>query len=276
MSDVLVWNTNHIVKSCVNCQKNKNSSQQYGKLPEKEPATIPWEWLCCDLIGPYTLKGRCFRKKRREKIDKTSARISRLFNQCWLSRYPRPRYVIYDNGSEFKLHFERLFDDFGVKRKPTTIRKPQANAILERIHGVLGNMMRTASLDMAETVTEDAVECFLTDASWAIRSSHHTVLKASPGAAIFGQDMLFNIPFIADWEQIGLHRQARIIKDNKRHNKDRIDFDYTMGEKVLLRQNGINCKAAEKFTRPYEITQVHTNGTVRIQRGTVSERLNIR
>eukprot|EP00970_Alexandrium_tamarense_P011207 scaffold2393_cov116-Alexandrium_tamarense.AAC.1 len=237
------------VKSCVNCQKNKNSPQQYGKLPEKEPS---------------------------EKFDKTSARISRLINQCWLSRYPRPRCVIYDNGSEFKLHFERLFDDFGVKRKPTTIRNPQANAILERIHGDLGNMMRTASLDMAETVTEDTVEYFLTDASWAIRSSHHTVLKASPGAAIFGWDMLFNIPFIADWEQIGLRRQARIIKDNKRHNKDRIDFDYTLGQKVLLRQDGINRKAAEKFTGPYEITQVHTNGTVRIQRGTVSERLNIR
>ena len=295
------------VKSCVNCQKNKNSSQQYGKLPEKEPATIPWEWLCCDLIGPYTLKGldgtvvdfMCLtmidpatgwfevvelpltdvvseKGDVSEKFDKTSARISRLINQCWLSRYPRPRYVIYDNGSEFKLHFERLFDDFGVKRKPTTIRNPQANAILERIHGVLGNMMRTASLDMAETVTEDAVEYFLTDASWAIRSSHHTVLKASPGAAIFGRDMLFNIPFIADWEQIGLRRQARIIKDNKRHNKDRIDFDYTVGQKVLLRQDGINRKAAEKFTGPYEITQVHTNGTVRIQRGTVSERLNIR
>jgi len=47
-------------------------------------------------------------------------------------------------------------------------------------------------------------------------------------------------------------------------------------QKVLLRQDGINRKAAEKFTGPYEITQVHTNGTVRIQRGTVSERLNIR
>jgi hypothetical protein len=33
---------------------------------------------------------------------------------------------------------------------------------------------------------------------------YHTVLKASPGAAIFGQDMLF---FIADWKKIGEHRQ---------------------------------------------------------------------
>jgi hypothetical protein len=41
-------------------------------------------------------------------------------------------------------------------------------------------------------------DIFLADAAWAIRSTHHKVLKASPGAAIFGQDMLFDIPFIAD------------------------------------------------------------------------------
>ena len=34
-------------------------------------------------------------------IDKSSARISRLFEQTWLSRYPRPRKVVFDNGSEF-------------------------------------------------------------------------------------------------------------------------------------------------------------------------------
>ena len=35
--------------------------------------------------------------------------------------------------------------------------------------------------------------------AWAICSTYHMVLKASPGAAIFGRDMLFDIPFIADW-----------------------------------------------------------------------------
>jgi hypothetical protein len=34
---------------------------------------------------------------------------------------------------------------------------------------------------------------------------YHTVLKASPGAAIIGLDMEFNIPFIANWKKIGEH-----------------------------------------------------------------------
>ena len=37
-------------------------------------------------------------------IDKSLARISQLFNQAWLSRYPRPSKVVFDNGSEFKIH----------------------------------------------------------------------------------------------------------------------------------------------------------------------------
>ena len=63
-------------------------------------------------------------------FDKSSAMISNLVNKTWFSRYPRCQYIIYDNGSEFKLHFEALCDSFGIKRKPTSVKNPQANAIL--------------------------------------------------------------------------------------------------------------------------------------------------
>ncbi len=69
------------------------------------------------------------------------------------------------------------------------------------------NILRTAKFDMAKLVNASDINVFLSDAAWAIRSTHHTVLKASPGAAIFGQDMLFDIPFIADWKKIREHRQ---------------------------------------------------------------------
>jgi hypothetical protein len=75
------------------------------------------------------------------------------------------------------------------------------------IHAVLGNMLRTSDFDMAKTVKASDIDVTLSDAAWAVCSTYHTVLKASPGAAIFGQDMLFDIPFIADWQKIGEHRQ---------------------------------------------------------------------
>jgi hypothetical protein len=94
-----------------------------------------------------------------------------------------------------------------IKRKPTSVKNPQANAKLERIHAVLTNMLRTSELDMVESEKSSDINVFLSDAAWAICSTYHTVLKASPGAAIFGQDMLFDIPFIADWQKNGEHRQ---------------------------------------------------------------------
>jgi hypothetical protein len=174
-------------------------------------------------------------------FDKNSAQISNLVYKTWFSRYPRCRYFIYDNGSEFKLHFRSLCNTYGIKHKPTSVKNPQANAILERIHGVLRNMLRTFELDMAESVKARDIDVFLSDAAWAVRSTYHTVLKASPGAAIFGQEMLFDIPFIADWQKIGEYRQRLTDRSNAHENEGRIDYDYEVGQKVLLRKEGILC-----------------------------------
>jgi hypothetical protein len=63
-------------------------------------------------------------------------------------------------------------------------------------------MLRTSELDMADTVKASDINIFLSDIAWAVFCTYPTVLKASPGAAIFGQDMLFDIPFISDWQKI--------------------------------------------------------------------------
>jgi hypothetical protein len=57
---------------------------------------------------------------------------------------------------------------------------------MERIHAVFTNMLCTAKLGMAELVNASNIDIFLADAAWAIRSTYHTILKVSPGAAIFG------------------------------------------------------------------------------------------
>ncbi len=121
--------------------------------------------------------------------------------------------------------FEHLCVSYGIKRKPTTVRNPQANAILERVHQVIGQMLRTAELDMAKSVVPDDVDVFIDNAAWAIRSTYHTVLKASPCAAIFGRDMLFDIPFLANWNKIGDYRQSQTDRSAERENNKRVDYD---------------------------------------------------
>jgi hypothetical protein len=115
--------------------------------------------------------------------------------------------LIYANGSKFKPNFEYLCESYGIKRKPTTAKNLQANAILEHVHQVLAQMLRTAELNMAESVTLNDVDVFLDNAAWAIHSTYHKVFKASPGAEIFGHDMLFDILFVANWNKIGDYRQ---------------------------------------------------------------------
>ena len=45
----------NMCKKCPTCQRAKTTNQKYGKLPPKQAETNPWDTLCVDLIGPYTI-----------------------------------------------------------------------------------------------------------------------------------------------------------------------------------------------------------------------------
>jgi hypothetical protein len=157
------------------------------------------------------------------------------------------------------------------------VKNPRANGILERLHQLLGQMLCTAELDMADSVTSDDVDVFLDNTAWAIRSKYHTVLKASPGAAIFGCNMLFDILFVANWCKIGERRQSLTDCGNQYENAKQIDYDYKVGDKVPVINEGNLRKAESAYGKePWTITTVHMNGTIRIQCRTKMEQLSIR
>ena len=131
--------------------------------------------------------------------DFNLARVSQRFNSHWLSRYPRPEKIIFDNGSEFKLHFAELVKGFQVTPKPTTVKNLQANAVLERVHGTIKNMFRCMDLDNVQVDLLDPWDDILASVAWAVRSLYHTTLGATPGELVFGRDILFNIRNKIDW-----------------------------------------------------------------------------
>ncbi len=89
-------------------------------------------------------------------------------------------------------------------------------------------------------------------------------------------NMLVDIPFIADWKKIGEHRQL-LTDCNTSREKGRIDYDYKVGQKELIRKVGILRKTESRhFKDPWVITSVHTNGTIRVQCRNKSEQINIR
>ena len=170
-----------------------------------------------------------------------------------------------------------LQEDYGCTVSQITTRNPQANAILERMHQTLGNMVRTFQLPTNENVEdEDPFSGLLSAAAFATRATIHTTLGATPSQLVFGRDAILNTKFNADWNHIRARKQKIINQNNARENSKRAPHTYRVGDKVLL-QTASNTKyGKDAYEGPYAIVQVNNNGTVRIQKGTIMDTVNIR
>jgi hypothetical protein len=220
-----------------------------------------------------------------EATNKLATSTQDLFHNNWLARYPRPQFIVFDNGNncKFKREFKQMCDNYGIKDKPTTSQNPQANAfaIIDQVHKVVNNMLRWFDLEK-EYLQEDNEEdnpfdYFLHSTVWAIRSTHHTTLQATPCQLVFGRDMIHNIAFKANWNRIQKRKQDIINKSNKKENKSQIPYEYKVGDQVLLETPGILRKLSTPRTGPeYPVTKVYKIGTIQIQKGIVSEKVNIR
>ena len=79
-----------------------------------------------------------------EILDKEPGTVANAVEKAWLTRYPWPSIIVFDNETEFLQEFANMIkDDYGIEEKGATIKNPQANAILKRKHQTLGNILRT-------------------------------------------------------------------------------------------------------------------------------------
>jgi hypothetical protein len=212
-----------------------------------------------------------------------SAHVAMRFENKWLSRYPRPSRCIHDQGPEFMgVDFQRILLLNGIKDVATTIKNPQANAVCERMHQTVTNILRPllhAHFPPTAEAANDVIDTALATASYASRASLHRSLNVSPGALVFHRDMLLNIPLIADLNMIRERRQVLIDENLRRQNMKRRTFDYQVGQQVLVlnskeRPSKLEPRAPDG---PFPIIQVHVNGNVTIQRDAyTTERINIR
>jgi transposase InsO family protein len=280
------------VRTCPQCQKYKKVRSKYGKLPAKHAeAAVPWKRVDLDMIGPYEVKAvnGTFTLRALTMIDPatgwfevkdvpdyTASSTQSAFDDVWLSRYPRPEIIGFDGGSEFKQVFDEMRRNYGIKKKVTTAYNPQANGIIERVHLVLADALRTYELQERELDPHDPWSSLLASASFAIRSTYHTTLRATPAQLVFGRDMLLPIKFKADWAAIKAKRQDEMQRNNDRENKTRKVHEYKVGDKILLTDSRKRSKLAPPREGPYQVERVFANGTLLIRRGAISERVNIR
>ena len=298
-------NVEQLVKTCDVCQKAKRTIRQYGHVPPKQVETQPWEVLHIDLYGPKTIKREDGTELEFKVVtmidpvtgwfemasydDKMPETITNILETVWLSRYPRPTKIIADRGSEFTAEFFRstVENDYGIQLRFITTANPQANAVVERIHQVIGNMIRTIGLESVYLLPppHDPFAGVIAAISYAIRSLWHTTNQATPGQLVFGRDMALNIRHIANWNYMQQRRQRTALRNNERENKRRVPHHYAVGDEVLkIKGNpagkGIKPTLEMSFEGPHRVTRVHDNGTVTIRRtvrgGARYERINIR
>ena len=96
-------------------------------------------------------------------------------------------------------------NDYGLKKKPITTRNPQSNAIIERIHQTIGNIIRTFYL--SNIVNKDPLSGILAATMFSVHITYQTSLQASTMKIVFGQDSILNIKHVSDWEHIRQRKQ---------------------------------------------------------------------
>ena len=167
----------------------------------------------------------------------------------------------------------------GIKSVPTTVKNPQSNATIERVHKTMGDMLRVMLHTSPPTTLDDTnrmVDNALASCQHACRVAVNHAMQTSPGALAFNRDMIMNIPLIASLEAIQGRRQQLINENLIRANAKRISYNYQVGDRVMMVEYDPT-KLQAKTHGPYQIARVFTNGTVSIRLSpAVQETVNIR
>ena len=227
-----------LISHCDACQRNKPSLRVYGELPPRNAINTAWQEVAIDLIGPwmFTVNGASYTFHALTMIDtvtnyceliridkKSAAHVGLKFENEWLSRYPHPQSCTYDQGNEFLGHgFQQHLRRYNIHSKVSTVKNPQSNAVAERLHQTVTNILRSslyANPPDNQLEAELLIDMALQKAAYAMHATVHTTLKATPGSLVYQQDMILNIPVVADLLDITARRQQLIDERTMAENR---------------------------------------------------------
>jgi hypothetical protein len=161
-----------------------------------------------------------------------------------------------------------------IKPEPITVKNPRANAIVERLHKVMGDMLKCQLAKRHDN--DDPVADLLSAAAYGIRNTIHGTTQYTPGQLVFSKDMILRTHMEADMDMVRLRRQQAAIVNNERENKRRYKHKYKPGDKVLIMTQRLDPKL-KLNDGPYTIEAYNqVNGTLQIHQGNCIEPINIR
>jgi len=261
-----------------------------GKVPLKDVETEPWRDIAMDLSGPWkaVVNGKEQSFHTLTIIDvfagwpeiipidtKTKQPVADLVEQEWFRRCPRPSRVIFDQGGEFDNHvFHGLCAKWFINPAPIAAKNPRANAVVERVHGVLGDMLRVQLVKHHEK--DDPIKDLTSAAAYAMRATVHGVTKHTPSQLVFAKDMILRTTMEANVELARRRREVAVSQNNERENKKRIAHNCKKGDWALVLSRHLDPKL-QLHPGPFKVLSYEqSSGTLCIQRKHCVEPINIR
>jgi hypothetical protein len=96
-------------------------------------------------------------------------------------------------------------------------------------------MIRTYELENFDfDYYNDPRSQILANCTWAIRSTAHSISDATPAQIVFGRDMLFDLSFTTNYNDLKNKKQKASDLNVDRENTKRIKYDYKVNDQILL------------------------------------------
>ena len=171
--------------------------------------------------------------------------IVNLVETIWLTRYPQPTEIKYDQGSkligqEFKNYL--IQKDYKIKVKPSSSVNPNSNVILERIHSVLGNFLWMYNIQNIYVDKDDPWMVILAATPFTIWSTANIIKGYTSGQLVLGRGVILPIRYNVELEIIHQWKKTQISYDDNRKNMKIVYYDYKVGDNIMLKN-----KAAYKY-----------------------------
>eukprot|EP00957_Ditylum_brightwellii_P123662 9427674-Ditylum_brightwellii.AAC.1 len=93
-----------------------------------------------------------------------------------------------------------ITNDCGLKKRPITARNPKANSIIERIHHIVGNMIKSFEAHNIEIGEKDLWPRILSAVRFATRVMVPTIMQVTPMQIVVGREVILIVHHETNWK----------------------------------------------------------------------------
>ena len=269
-----------VVRTCPECQLGKDyKTKHVPKGHIHSPG--PWETVSIDIVGPLPVDGRSNRYivtimdvYSRYLIaipvkNHKAATVSRCLYESVVAYFGAPRSILSDRGTEFtSVIWESLTQMLGAKIKLTAPYYPQGNAVIERSHRTLSNMLRTMLLEKKRREWSSLLPSIMLYMNSMIQEK----TGVSAGEILFGRspnlpsDISFTpVTSLSDDREGYVKQLKRDLQDIRQklsrvlgQESDQSSNPFSIGEKIIvavLPHERAN-KLMAKWKGPFTVTKI--------------------